>query len=108
MAAQQRCGGGARNNAFQIVEPLPEPERPWLDRCLTNQEQGWLVSRNSPDRTLGSIHLVRQTDPRQAYRINDAIQTRPLDHHGTGWGQVYFCMVLPRLAEGVKPRSEPR
>ena len=93
----------------QIVEPLPEPARPWLDRCLTNQ-QAWLVPWNSPDRTPGYVHLVKEVNPTQAYRMDDNIDTKTLDHHGTGWGIICFGFVLPRLAEGVylDPNSDNR
>ena len=100
-AAQQAGGVPTKNHAVRIVKPLPEPERPRLDRCLTNQ-QAWLAPWNSPHRrSLGLVHIVRESNPQQAYLFNPLRRRISLKHHGEGWGRVCFGIVHPRLEEGV-------
>ena len=83
-------------------EPRPEPARPWLDRCVTNQP-AWLTPWHSPnDRYQGTINLVKEVNPQQAYHIVQAKQAC-----GEGWGFVCFANVLPRLGEGVYLSPNP-
>ena len=97
MAARQ---GHAQNNAYSIVQPVPEPGRPVLDACLTNQ-QAWLVSSETQDATQGEVHIVKKVNPRQAYRIFPSLERINLNHHAPGWGYLCFGVTLPRLAECV-------
>jgi len=79
----------------QPVAPLPEPERPELPECLRDAT---VYLRKGNGLSTGTVDLVRQDDPEQAYRIDD---TRPEinldDHHAPGWGRIKFAVRLPRL-----------
>ena len=97
MATQQ---GHPQDNAYRIVQPLPEPERPLLESCLTNQ-QAWLVSSDSHDPTQGTIHIVKEINPRQAYRIFPSLERINLNHHAPGWGYLCFAVILPRRPDGL-------
>lgn len=91
------------DTAYRIqvpMQPLPEPGRPHLDECVTNQ-QAWLVPSDSLDPDEGKVDIVKKDNPKQAYMIDPSLERKNLDHHGPGWGFVCFGVVLPRVAEGV-------
>jgi serine/threonine protein kinase len=88
-----------------IVFPVDEPQ-PVLDFCHTNQEA---VVEFPTDHTVqyNIVHLVKAANPQQAYFIIPWIEKISLEHHGEGWGYVFFGILLPRLEEGVYQMPSP-
>jgi serine/threonine protein kinase len=107
----------------EIQQPLPaleEDEMPVLEQCTTHPPLGSYVVLPPPDLAddddeilfdphhessnrnstlLPSIEVVKTNNPTHAYMKLDSKKSKLLDHHGPGWGCVYYGVILPRVKQ---------
>ena len=96
----------AQQGPPEIVQPLDEP-LPVLDACFTDHPV-WLVREEDPSVLFqGTIHVVRERDPQQAFMIDGGIKPRPLNPDVPGWGDIHFGKVLKRLPRGAYQMPSP-
>ena len=89
------------NPALRIQQDPPaEIYRPHLEECRTRPTV-WVIPPNSSEPQEIPIEVVRTNQPTHAYMRIPSMRTRSLDHHGPGWGVVYFGVRLRRVAENV-------
>mmetsp|Transcript_13583 Transcript_13583/g.38230 ORF Transcript_13583/g.38230 Transcript_13583/m.38230 type:complete len:384 (-) Transcript_13583:265-1416(-) len=81
-----------------------------FDPCITNPPDVWVVPADyyndgsAPTvRSNVQINVVNSNlqTCRQAYMRIPEIAPVSLDHHGAGWGMIYFGVILPRIQDQV-------
>lgn len=103
-----RQNQGADTTASRRIyqPPMDETESPLLEACVTKPRYVTVLPH---DASLGVddtnhtlvVDVMKRDDPQRAYMRIRGKEAKSLDHHGPGWGKVYFAVVLRRVGENT-------
>ena len=95
------------------LDPEPETFQPVIEDCMSNPLGVTVlpyIPEDDDDQMVEDeiqIDVMKTVDPQQAYVRIPTKPTKPLDHHGQGWGCVYFGFVVKRVQGGGQVGSLP-
>lgn len=98
-----------RINTTAPRDPDPELEQPVLEECVANQTV-WCLPRdtNISEPQERMVSVIKAEEPiQQAYLILESRESKNLDHHGRGWGEVFFGIALPKVTTGIYREPSP-
>lgn len=98
---------GARLNYQDVYaagpprNPMEETYQPKIGRGEFGGE-AYVLSFESGNVNRERVFLMKQDEPDRAYRLIPGKPSKLLDHHLDGWGEIRFCVVLPRITSDTE------
>ena len=89
------------------INPQPpineDHDMPAFNRCWTDQEVQILSSTTGETYSKKVTLVAASQNPAQAYIEIPTKDRKNLDHHGQGWGYVFFALAIPSVSDDDHP-----
>ncbi|KAL3906005.1 MAG: hypothetical protein SGILL_009451 [Bacillariaceae sp.] len=81
----------------QTFRPIDLDAPPVIEPAISNPPNAVVIPSEEHQQQVPKVDFVKAHNPTHAYAKIEEKRSKSLDHHGAGWGCVYFGVILPRV-----------